>query len=142
MSETLTASATLINQKVKFEGRGGENPPVILDYTPPYGDNEGYTSLQLFLISLCSCSGTALIFLLRKMQKTITDFSVSASGERREEHPTYFKSINLEFTINSPDTSDEDVQKVIALSEEKLCPVWGMIKNTVPVENAFKIITQ
>ncbi len=141
MSETLTACATLINQKVKFEGNSGNNPPVILDYTPPYGDNEGYTSLQLFLLSLCSCSGTALIFLLRKMQKTITGFSVNASGERREEHPTYFKSINLEFNINSPNVTDEDVKKAIDLSEEKFCPVWGMIKNTVPVQTTFKIIS-
>lgn len=141
MSETLTACATLINQKVKFEGNSGNNPSVIVDYTPPYGDNEGYTSLQLFLLSLCSCSGTALIFLLRKMQKTITGFSVNASGERREEHPTYFKSINLEFNINSPNVTDEDVKKAIDLSEEKFCPVWGMIKNTVPVQTTFKIIS-
>ncbi len=44
--EPLEASVTLVNDKIKFSGTAGENPPVAIDYTPPIGDGEGYTSLS------------------------------------------------------------------------------------------------
>jgi putative redox protein len=73
------------------------------------------------------------------MQKTITHFEISAKGLRRAEHPTGFTSVVLEIRLSSPDVSAEDVQKVIALAEDKYCPVWSMIKGNTSVETRFTI---
>jgi putative redox protein len=140
MSNELKASVSLINEKVKFKGTSGDKPEVILDYTPPLGDGEGYTSLELFLISLASCSGTSVIVLLRKMRKEVSGLKVNVKGNRREEHPTYFERIFLEFILESKDAEASDLDKAIKLSEESICPVWNMIKNNVEINYEYKII--
>jgi putative redox protein len=74
------------------------------------------------------------------MRKTITGFEIHSRGIRREEHPTCFKSILLTIDLKSDDTTDEDLNKVIKLSEDTYCPVWAMIKGNVEVEIKYNII--
>ena len=131
--EPLEASVTLINDRIKFTGTAGDNPPVTIDYTPPIGDGEGYTSLQLFLVSLASCSGSSVALLLRRYRKTVSGLTVTARGIRRETHPTGFTRVDLTFAITSPDVTDADMEKAVRMSEETFCPVWAMLKTTVKV---------
>ena len=138
-SKELNASVTLVNDKLHFKTKVGENEPISIDYTPPLGDNLGYTSLELFLLSLSSCIGSSVLTFLRKMRKTITGFEIHSRGIRREEHPTCFKSIHLTIDLKSDDTTEEDLNKVIKLSEDTYCPVWAMIKGIVEVEIKYKI---
>lgn len=140
MSQQLTASARLANQKVKFIGISGSKPEIVLDYTPPVGDGEGYTSLELFLISLASCSGTSIAMLLRRMRKDVSGLKINVRGDRREQHPTYFEKIYLELILESKDAENSDVEKAIKLSEESICPVWNMIKNNVEIYSEYKIV--
>jgi len=133
-SKELTASIRLKNEKLHFEGKVDGNIPISIDYTPPLGDNLGYTSLELLLLSLASCVGSAVLTFLRKMQKTITAFEISAAGIRRDEHPTSFKTITLYINLTSPNTNSEDLNKVLKLSEETYCPVWAMLKGNVEIE--------
>ena len=132
----------LINQKVKFTGVSSANPerPVTFDYKPPIGDGEGYNGLELLLMSLGGCSATAIVYLLRKMGKTISGLEVNAKGIRRDQPPIKFEKIFLEFILNSKDTKDTDIQKAIQLAEQSVCPVWQMIKNNVEVVAGYKII--
>ena len=135
-------SVQLINQKVKFTGISSANPdrPVNFDYKPPIGDGEGYNGLELLLMSLSGCSATAIVYLLRKMGKTISGLEVNAKGIRRDQPPIKFEKIFLEFILNSKDTKDADIQKAIQLAEQSVCPVWQMIKNNVEVVAGYKII--
>ncbi len=142
MGDRLEANITLTDQKVKFSGTCRTNSAVTMDYFPPVGEGEGYTGLELLLMSLAGCSGTSVVFLLRKMGKDITGFNVHASGVRRDQHPTSFEKINLEFTVTSRDAKDADVQKAIKLSEESICPVWAMLKNSCPIEVSHKLVVQ
>jgi len=132
-SKELTASIKLLNKKLHFEGNVEGNEPISIDYTPPLGDNLGYTSLELLLLSLSSCMGSAVLTFLRKMQKTVTSCEITAKGLRKEDHPTCFKTILLFINLSSPDTTDNDLDKVIKLSEETYCPVWAMLKGSVEV---------
>ena len=132
----------LINQKVKFTGVSNANhdQPITFDYKPPIGDGEGYNGLELLLMSLGGCSATAIVYLLRKMGKTISGLEVNAKGLRREQPPIKFEKIFLEFILNSKDTKDADVRKAIQLAEQSVCAVWQMIKNNVEVVTGYKII--
>ncbi|HNY04073.1 MAG TPA: OsmC family protein, partial [Bacteroidales bacterium] len=109
------------------------------DYIPPLGDNLGYTSLELLLLSLSSCLGSAMLTFLRRMNRTITGFAITSRGIRKEEHPTGFRTIYLAISITSGDVTDEDVKKVIAMAEDKYCPVWSMIKGNTTVETSCTI---
>ena len=139
MANILEADVNLINDKLKFECRAGDNPTIITDYIPPFGDNEGYMPLQLFLISFATCSGGVIAPFLRKMGKQVTALSMHVSGKRREEHPTGFETIHLDIHLKSPDVTDADLQKVLAMAEDKYCPVWAMIKNNVEIKTSFTI---
>lgn len=127
MSNVIT-SLNLVNGKVKFEGIARENEPLTMDYFPPIGDGDGYTGLELLTISLAGCSATSIVGLLRKMNKEIIDFTVEVNGDRQETHPTVLTCIHIKFRLTSPDTSPDELQKAITLSEEKYCPVWAMLK--------------
>lgn len=137
--EHVEASVALMNDKVQFKGAAGANPPITFDYYPPLGDGQGYTGLEGFLTSLAACSGTAVVFLLRRMHKNIAGCQVHAQGVRRDQHPTCFQKIFLEFVIDSEDVTVADLQKAIQLSEESYCPVWAMIQNNVEVVTTAKI---
>jgi putative redox protein len=114
--------------------------PIPFDYKPPIGDGKGYNGLELLLMSFSGCSATAIVFLLRKMGKTVSGLEVNAKGVRREQPPVKFEKIFLEFILNSKDTKDADIRKAIQLAEQSVCPVWQMIKNNVEVVPEYKII--
>jgi putative redox protein len=133
----------LINQKIKFSGVSKANPhqPVTFDYKPPIGDGQGYNGLELLLMSLSGCSATAVVYLLRKMKKTVSGLEVKAKGIRREQPPIKFEKIYLEFILNSKDSSDADIKKAILMAEQSVCPVWQMIKNNVEVVSEYRVIS-
>jgi len=138
MNNDLTVTADLINDKVKFSGVSRYNNEIIIDSV----DGEGYTPLELFLMSLATCSGMTLVLLLRKINKNVSELKVTASGERRAIYPTYFKSIHLIFEIASKDVQTDEIESTIKLMEESLCPVWNMVKSNVDISCEYKIICQ
>ena len=107
-SKELNASIRLINDKLHFTGTVGNNDPVSIDYIAPLGDNLGYTSLELLLLSLESCIGSAVLTFLRRMGRTITSCEISARGLRREEHPTGFRGIFVDIDLKSADVTEEE----------------------------------
>jgi len=144
MTEQLEeVTVCLTNDKVQFTGVSKSNPerPIMFDYHPPMGDGQGYNGLELLLMSLAGCSGTAIVYLLRKMRKNISGLKINAKGIRRSQPPIKFEKIFLEFIVNSNDVEEADIQKVIQLAEESVCPVWQMIKNNVEVVSEYSIIT-
>ena len=92
-------------------------------------------------MSLSGCSATAVVYLLRKMKKTVSGLEVKAKGIRREQPPIKFERINLEFILNSKDTREADIKKAILMAEQSVCPVWQMIKNNVEIVPEYRIIS-
>jgi putative redox protein len=129
-----------IDNKVKYSGVSRSNPELTVDYFPPYGTGDGYTSLELLLVSFASCVSSTLSIILRgQMQRKITSLSAKAKGHVKEEHPKALSKIELELVIESEDTQETDVEKTLVALENKLCPVWSMIKGNVDVEIKFSI---
>jgi putative redox protein len=135
----LNSSVTLLNDRLHFSGGVDSNVPVSIDYTPPLGDNLGYTSLELLLLSLSSCVGSSVLTFLRRMRKTISGCDIQCRGIRREEHPTCFKTIQMTINLKSPDTAPEDLEKVLRLSEDTYCPVWALLKGNVEIRVNYNI---
>lgn len=137
----LEASVNLINQKAKFECRVDGKEPIIVDYIPPLGDGEGYTSLELLLVSLASCFGSTVKFMMNShLKKPVEGLRVNISGIRRKEHPTSFESMKLKLVINSSDIEPEALEKTIQIAKETFCPVWAMVKNNVEISTEYTIM--
>jgi len=137
-SKTLTASVKLLNEKLHFEGKVEGNQPISIDYTPPFGDNLGYTSLELFLLSLSSCAGSAILVLLRKMNRQIERFEITSVGERKVNHPTGFETITMLVKIESLDIVSSDFEKVLERIEA-ICPVLSMLDKGVKTTINFEL---
>ena len=139
MDAPLSVTVDLQGEKVRFSGSTRELPAVCADYFPPLGDGEGYTGLELLLLSLAVCSATSVVALLRRMKKTVVAFRVNAAGTRRSQHPTSFERIRLEFVLTSPDAAVADLGKAVQMSEASLCPVWAMLKGNVEIATELKL---
>jgi len=142
MDAAVAVTVDLVNDKVRFSGSARDLPAVSADYFPPLGEGQGYTGLELLLLSLAACSATAIVPLLRRMNKTVAAFRVNASGKRRAQHPTRFETIAIEFVLTSPDAVLADLQKVARMAEETICPVWAMLKGNVQIVPAFKVVAE
>ena len=136
----LEVNLQTINDKIKFSAKSRSNPEVVIDYFPPFGDGEGYTPLELLLFSFASCVSSTLAILLRgKMRRNVSSIKATAKGKVREEHPKAISEIHLELCIYSEDTEESDVNKSLAALEDKICPVWAMLKGNVEIETEYTI---
>ena len=132
-SKEIIAKVTLVNDRVQFEGHVHGQPSVAIDYTSPLGDGNGYTSLELLLLSLSSCLGTAVATFLRRMNRDVSGLEIMTRGERKSTHPTGFHTIHLVVRLTSCDASVAELEKTVASAEQSFCPVFAMIKNNVEI---------
>ena len=139
MNDQLEIALHLSNDKIQFTGKARGNPEIIMDYFPPVGNGEGYTGLELLLMSLSGCSATSIVGILKKMNKNVIAFHAGARGIRRTTHPTSFERIFLSFHLTSDNTADADIEKAIEMSEDTICPVWNMLKNSVEIITVYEI---
>ncbi len=132
--EKLNVKLHTIDDKVMQEASARADSPIVIDYFPPVGTGQGYTSLELLMASFGSCLGTALLILLRhRMRKTVRSLSIEVNGEQREEHPKKLERMHVTLAIDAEDLAEEEVHRMIAVSEEQICPVWAMLKGNVEV---------
>ena len=136
----LTMDLHTIDDKVRWSAKARENPEIVIDYLPPIGTGNGYTSLEVFLASFGSCVGSVLLTLLRhRMKKSVSGISAVAKGTVREEHPKAFQHILLLLKISATDLTEQEVRQALKAAEETMCPVWAMIKGNVAVDIDIEI---
>jgi putative redox protein len=125
----------LIDDGVKFDCAILGKEPIMVDYFPPLGTGEGYTSLQLLLLSLGSCLATTVkVLIVNKLQKKVDDLTVSFQGGRREEHPTVFSKIRLEIGVSCAGLKQEALDNIIEYGKQSICPVLAMINSGTDIK--------
>jgi putative redox protein len=98
----------------------------------------GPRPLELLLGSLASCAGGAMVALLRRAGQTVAGLTVTACGDRRAEHPTVFTSIALDYVVRGP-VDPAVVASALAQSEERICPIWAMLKPGTALTSSFRV---
>lgn len=118
------------------------NHTVTMDY--PLNGNQttaGPTPLEMLLASLAACSANSLSLLLQRQGQPVQGITVEARGQRRDEHPTVLTSIELSFELKGPGMDEEVVKRALVHAEEKICPVWAMLKAGTPISTNLKIVS-
>jgi len=116
------------------------NFQVLMDYPMAAGENAaGPTPLTMLLASLAACSVNSVLVVLKKMHQPVDGLEVDASAVRSVEHPTVLTAISLEFRVKGDGVDPEAVTHALQLSEERLCPVWNMLKGRTPIKANFKL---
>jgi putative redox protein len=126
--------------KMQLKGKGHTDHEVRIDYIPPYGEDNGFTPLELLMVSLASCGGQTVQLLLQKMGKTIEQLEVLANGNRRmDKHPTIITNIELQFNLKGDKLDAPSVENAIKMSEKEFSPVWAILKNNVAITWNYSI---
>ncbi len=97
---------------------------------------------ELLLSATAACSAVDVIQILQKKRKTIEGLQVVANGNRRTENPKYFTDILLTFKLSSPDTSLEELEKVVALSVDKYCSVAATVRGVANLRYQSEIVAK
>lgn len=114
---------------------------ITTDYPLKPGDPvAGPKPMELLLACLGACGGSVVGSLLRRMKQPVDGVEVDVRGQRRDEHPTVFTSIAVEFTVRGAGVDPAAVQRVITEADEHLCPVWAMLKPGTPISTSFRVI--
>jgi putative redox protein len=113
---------------------------VTVDYPLEPGQQvAGLTPLKLLLTSVACCAGNTVPMLLAKRGRPVSGLRVTARAQRRDEHPTVLTRIEVEFALRGEGLEPEVVEHCIALADEKLCPVWAMIRPATPIVSSYRI---
>ena len=123
-----------------FDGTSGRaGSAVAVDFAPEGEPIGGFTPLELLLTSLAGCSGQVTVGLLKRMGQEVKDLTVRARGVKKEVHPTVLTSIELEFEFRGGRLDGVSVEKALALSEDRFCPVWAMLKAAAPIKATYRL---
>lgn len=87
--------------------------------------------VEVLLSSLSACGAVDIVLILKKRRKTIQEFTIETTGVRREDAPRRFTDIHCKYIITSPDVSEDELNKVAALSLEKYCSVAATLNSKI-----------
>ena len=98
--------------------------------------------VELLLVALGSCTGVDVISILNKKRMSVSAYRIEVSGERRDEHPRSYKSMNVHHVVTGRNISARAVEQAIELSETKYCSVAATLRPTVEIHSSFEIIEE
>ncbi len=118
----------------RFEGTNADGLSVVMDGHPEHGGTAGGPApMETLLIALAGCTGMDVIPILRKMRAPIERFAIEVAADRSEEHPRVLTAIRLRYTAAGPGLRADQVEKAVALSQEKYCSISAMLRKTAPI---------
>jgi putative redox protein len=137
--QSVVKAIVCLQVKTILTGKTNAENNVQIDYVPPLGDIDDFMPMELILVSLASCSGHTVLLRLINMGKRVEKLEVHTVGKRRDERPTVFASIELEYYLEGEDLDANSVEQAITLSEETYCPIWAMLNVSVALSSEYTI---
>ncbi|ACF14958.1 OsmC family protein [Chloroherpeton thalassium ATCC 35110] len=94
------------------------------------GTGKHATPMDVLLEAVGACSVFDVVGILTKKRKTITKLNIEIDSVRADEYPKVFTSIHLRYKMQSPDVSQDDLEKAVQLSMDKYCSVSATLKKS------------
>jgi putative redox protein len=98
----------------------------------------GVTPMELLATALGGCTAMDVASILVKMRQPLEAFSVEVVGERAEEHPKRYTSLEVVYRLKG-DLDERKVERAIGLSEERYCSVAATLKPALPITSRYEI---
>jgi putative redox protein len=93
----------------------------------------GCAPTESLLLSLAACMGIDMVSFLQKMRSKLTSFKIDITGERNPVPPQYYKSIEMVLHMTGENVNPKQVEKAIALSQDKYCSVYHSLRKDLKV---------
>ena len=135
MSGTLTL-LTVPGDDLRFAAKIAERS-IVLDGSD-HADEAN--PVQALLAAIAACEAMDVISILRKKRQVVTAYEVLMSGERAQEHPRRFLSVELVHRVTGRAVKREAVEEAVRLSVEKYCSVHHCIRPDLPITSRIEIV--
>lgn len=97
----------------------------------------GCAPTESLLLSLAGCMSIDVVSFLRKMRAKLTSFKIEIIGERNPTPPQYYKAIEMILHISGENITPKQIEKAIALSQEKYCSVYHSLRKDLKVTTRY-----
>lgn len=125
---------------MKFVGTDDSGFDIPMDASAIYGGaNEGVRPMELMLMSLGGCTGIELSHILKKMRVQFDTLKIEVTGNRVEDHPKIFDTINVIYKFTGDNVPAEKVTKAIRLAEQVYCSAANMMNKVAKITYQFEI---
>jgi len=121
---------------LRFEGRSAHGTVALASALDEPRD--GMAPMELLAAALGGCTGMDVVSILKKMRQPLEAFRVEVSGEKAEEHPKRYTSLEVVYYLKG-DLDEAKVRRAIELSEERYCSVEATLRPAVPIASRFVI---
>ena len=99
---------------------------------------QGATPMELLALSLAGCTAMDVASILLKMRQPLEAFRVEVRGEKAEEHPKRFTSLEVVYYLKG-ELDEQKVRRAIELSETKYCSVEATLSPALPITSRYVI---
>jgi putative redox protein len=93
----------------------------------------GCAPTESLLLSLAACMGIDAVSFLQKMRANLASFRIDITGERNPTPPQYYKAIEMVLHISGERITQKQVERAVALSQEKYCSVYHSLRKDLKV---------
>lgn len=119
---------------MRFEATNADGLGVVMDAHPQHGEAAGGPApMEVLLQALAGCTGMDVIPILEKMRAPVDRFTIEVTADRADTHPKVLTAVHLRYVAAGPGLRVEQVEKAVALSQEKYCSVSAMLRKAAPV---------
>jgi putative redox protein len=123
---------------------------LLLEGTTPHGrvdlasgldqPGQGATPMELLAMALAGCTSMDVVSILQKMRQPLEELQVEVRGERAEEHPKRFTSLEVVYHLKGA-LDETMVQRAIELSESRYCSVEATLRPALPITSRYVLET-
>jgi putative redox protein len=97
---------------------------------------QGATPMELLATALAGCTSMDVISILQKMRQPLESLRVEVHGEKADEHPKRFVSLDVVYHLKGA-LDEKKVQRAIELSETKYCSVAATLRPSVSISSRY-----
>jgi putative redox protein len=122
------------SQGLQFNAEDDHRHKIIIDTHKEMGGlDQGFTPMDLLLVSLAGCMGMDIIAILQKKGGRVDSLTIESEGMRAEDHPHRFTKITVRIRCEG-DYRREDLVRSFELSRDKYCSVAATLGSSPELE--------
>lgn len=122
----------------EYEATNPSGNTVKIDMYPDE-EKQAQSPMELLLSAASACAAVDVVGMLKKKRKIVADLTIETVGQRNETHPRYYTHIHLQFILVSPDTTQEELAKVVQLAVGKYCSVASTLQGVAEITHESTI---
>jgi putative redox protein len=123
-----------LSKGLQFIVQDSENHSIVIDTLKKFGGfEEGFSPMELLLVSLAGCMGMDIVSILKKKGGKIDAFEISVNGQRAKEHPKKYEKITVKIVCQG-EYKREDFLRSFELSRDKYCGALATLHSTPEIE--------